>query len=80
MNKTKPTPGRQRNWLSLSGNITLGAALLLALYLLLDRFVISPAPAGTCPLVSNRPLLYLALGLCLISLVLSFFEKKKPGA
>ena len=34
-------------------------------------------PAGTCPVTSNRPLLYLAIGLCCIAFVLSFFERKE---
>jgi len=61
----------------LIGNLLLGAALAIGVYVLLDLFWMNRAPAGTCPLDTNRPLVYLALGLSVLSLVLSFFEKKR---
>ncbi|NLO36796.1 MAG: hypothetical protein GX112_10680 [Clostridiaceae bacterium] len=61
----------------LIGNLLLGAALAIGLYVLLDLFWLNRAPAGTCPLDTNRPLIYLALGFSALSLLLSFFEKKR---
>jgi len=37
-------------------------------------------PAGACPLTLNRPWLYVAAGLLVLSLVLSFFEPRKQKA
>lgn len=34
-------------------------------------------PAGTCPINDSRPWLYLAIGLCVLALVMSFFDKKE---
>ena len=61
----------------LTGNLLLGPALAIGAYVLLDLFWLNRAIAGTCPLDTNRPLVYLALGLSVLSLVLSFFEKKR---
>lgn len=59
-----------------AGRVTLAAALFLGAYVLI-RFAIdsSRLPAGVCPLTRSRPAAYSAVGLSLISLVLSFFEK-----
>ena len=61
----------------LIGNLLLGAALAIGVYVLLDLFWLNRAPAGTCPLDTKRPLIVLALGFSALSLVLSFFEKKQ---
>ncbi len=61
----------------LIGNLLLGAALAIGAYVLLDLFWLNRAPAGTCPLDTNRPLIVLALVFSALSLVLSFFEKKQ---
>jgi|LSQX01.2.fsa_nt_gb hypothetical protein len=70
---------KTKRLLAICGNIMLGAALLIVMYLLLDFFVLNPAPPGSCPLIGKRPLLYLAIGLSVFSLILSFFEQRKPG-
>ncbi|MDD2578572.1 MAG: hypothetical protein PHP94_03685 [Eubacteriales bacterium] len=59
-----------------AGRLTLAAALLLGAYVLI-RFAIdsSRLPDGVCPLTRSRPIAYTAVGLSLVSLILSFFEK-----
>ena len=64
--------------ISLISNITFILGLTVAIYVIVDIYLLtSNAPAGTCPFIDNRPLIYIALGLCLTSLVLSFFGPKK---
>ena len=62
---------------ALAGNILLGIALAIAVYLIADTWLFNRAPAGTCPLTANRPWIWLAVGLSVLSLILSFFEPKK---
>ena len=58
-----------------NGFLIIGAAI--GIYALADIYILkSRLPAGTCPVTSNKPLLYAALALCSISFVLSFFKKK----
>ncbi len=66
------------NWLS---NITLIAGGGIAAYVLIQTIRLrSTLPAGACPLTDNRALIYTAIGLLLASVVLSFFDRKKPPA
>lgn len=58
-----------------NGFLILGAAI--GIYALVDIFILkSRVTAGACPVTGNRPLLYVALALCSISFLLSFFERK----
>ena len=62
-------------WYVGNGFLALGAAI--ALYALARIYLLyRDLPPGACPFDANRPLLYVALGLVVVSLVLSFFEKK----
>ena len=57
------------------GSLILGAAI--GIYVLLNIYIIkSKLPPGTCAVIRNRPYLYVAIALCCISFVLSFFETK----
>ena len=62
-------------WYIGNGFLAIGAAI--ALYALTGTYLLyRDLPAGACPFDANRPLLYVALGLVVVSLILSFFEKK----
>ena len=57
------------------GTLTIGATM--GIYVFADIYLIkSKLPSGVCPVTSNRPLLYIAIALCCISFILSFFEPK----
>lgn len=59
-----------------SGTIIIGA--VIGIYALADIYLLkSKLPSGVCPVTSNRPLLYIAITLCCISLILSFFDPKQ---
>ena len=75
--KKPATEATSQKALKIIGNVLLGLALAIVIYLLADLFIFNRAPAGTCPLTSNRPWIYLATGLCALSLILSFFERKE---
>lgn len=54
------------------------AGAIIGVYAFADIYLIkSRLPSGVCPVTSNRPILYTAIALCIISLVLSFFERDK---
>ncbi len=58
-----------------NGSLIIGAAI--GVYAFADiYFLKSKLPSGICPVMSNRPLLYIAIALCCISFILSFFEPK----
>lgn len=57
---------------SLISNILLGiGAVLGALALYLSLSLRASLPPGVCPIDNNRPLMYIAIGVLLISFVLS---------
>ena len=57
------------------GTLIIGAAI--GVYALADIYLLkSKLPSGICPVTSNRPLLYIAIALCCISFIVSFFETK----
>ncbi len=59
------------------GNAFFAVGAAIALYALTGTYLLyRNLPEGACPFDANRPLLYVALGLVVVSLVLSFFEKK----
>jgi len=63
---------------SILSNIFLVAAVIIGGYALIDSYLIKRSlPSGVCPVTSNKPLIYIAVGLCIVSLILSFFDKKK---
>ena len=58
-----------------NGSLIIGA--VIGIYALIDIYLIkSRVPSGTCPVTTNRPLLYISITLCCISFILSFFEPK----
>lgn len=57
------------------GSLIIGAAI--GVYALADIYLIkSKLPTGICPVTSNKPLIYVAIALCCVSFILSFFEPK----
>ena len=61
-------------WLSMS---TLIIGALIAVYVLLDRYILNlNAVSGSCTLITNRPLIYIAIVLCASSFLFSLLEKK----
>ena len=53
------------------------AGAIIAVYVLLDIYFLSRnTPAGSCPFTTDRPLIYIALALCIGSFLFSCFEKK----
>lgn len=69
----------RKKLLSYISNSLLIAGIIIGVYVLADIYLIGGNPAGTCPVSSNRPLIYTALVLCIGSLAVSFFEPKKTG-
>lgn len=62
---------------SLISNILLGiGAALGALALYLSFSLSASLPPGVCPIDNNRPLIYIAIGVLLISFVLSIIADK----
>lgn len=63
-------------WYASYGTLMIGAAI--GIYVMADIYLIrSKLPPGVCPVVKNRPLLYAAIALCIVSFVLSFFDPKE---
>lgn len=68
----------KKRMISILSNITFVIGIAIGVFVIIDIYLLTNrAPAGTCPIIYNRPLLYIALGSCLVSLVLSFFVPKK---
>jgi hypothetical protein len=66
--------GLVANFLYLKG---LAAAAIIGGYALVNSYLIKRGlPSGICPVTSNKPLLCIAIGLCIISFILSFFDRK----
>jgi hypothetical protein len=60
-----------------NGFLIIGTAI--GIYVLADIFLLGRnLPAGACPITDNRPWLILAVIFLILSLALSFFEKKSP--
>jgi hypothetical protein len=56
-----------------NGSLIIG--VVSGVYALVKIYLIkSKLPAGVCPFIDNRPLLYSAIVFCCISYILSFFE------
>lgn len=69
-------------WLTRVGDASLVASIGLGLYSLVDILRLRAAlPPGACPIDVNRPRLYLALGLAIVSLILSdgLRPRGRPG-
>lgn len=63
--------------LSHLSNGTLIAGGVIGIYALVDSYLVkSKLPAGACPVENNSTIFYTAIVLCLISFVLSFFDRK----
>lgn len=57
------------------GSLIIGAGI--GIYALIDIYLIkSRLSSGICPVISNRPLMYLAIAFCCVSFISSFFEQK----
>jgi len=81
MNKwnTEKTQKMQKT-LSVISNISFAAGSAVSLYVLVTTFLLyRNLPAGVCPIDVNRPWMYTAVALLLLSALLSFFEPKKKS-
>ncbi|MCG8502361.1 MAG: hypothetical protein MJB12_18415 [Firmicutes bacterium] len=57
-------------------NVLYAVFVLTTLYAFIDMYIIKGAmTAGSCPLDNNRPLLYTAISLGVISFIFSFLKK-----
>lgn len=56
------------------------AVLLSGFTLILTQYDKSKLPEGVCPIQQRTELYYLAIGLLLVAVVVSFFEGKKKGS
>lgn len=57
------------------GSLIIGAGI--GIYALIDIYLVRrKLPAGTCPVIDNKPIIYLALAFCAVAFILSFFEPK----
>lgn len=62
---------------SILSNILLAAAVIIGGYAIVNVYLLKRnLPSGVCPVIRNRPLMYTAIVLCIVSLRLSFFDKK----
>lgn len=64
-----------RKWVKILSNVTFFLAIGLSIYLIANFFILrSKLPPGVCPVDRNRLLTYVAIGLALLSFVLSVVE------
>lgn len=57
------------------GTLIIGS--VIGIFALVNIYIIkSKLPSGICPVTSNKPLIYIAIALCCISFILSFFEPR----
>lgn len=62
-------------WYLSNGSLIIGAAI--GAYVFIDIYLLKgKLRTGICPVTSNRPFLYIAIALCCISFIFSFFEPK----
>lgn len=64
-------------WVKAISNITFVLAIGLSLFLIVNFFILrSSLPPGVCPIKDNRPFMYVAIGLALISFIFSLVEDR----
>ncbi|MGE4283708.1 MAG: hypothetical protein AB7G87_08300 [Clostridia bacterium] len=64
--------------ISYISHTTLIIAVIIGGYAFIDIYLLkSKLPPGVCPITTNRPLLYIAIALCCVSFISSFFESKE---
>lgn len=80
MLEQKPGKGKTSpDLITLIGNILLTLGAAIGLFVLAKTYLFTGnLPTGACPLTLNRPWLYTSIALLLLSLVISFFEPRKP--
>jgi hypothetical protein len=62
---------------SIISNISLAAAVIIGGYAVVNVYLLKRSlPSGVCPVIRNRLLIYAAIVLCIVSFILSFFDKK----
>jgi len=67
--------------LSYLSNGALIAGAIIGGYAFVNIYVLnSGLPAGVCPVTNNKPLIYIAIALCGVSFILSFFEPNAKEA
>ena len=66
--------------LGIISNISFIGAMVVALYALVSTYLVRRnLPPGVCPIDNNRPIMYIAIVLALLSFVLSFVADKKKS-
>ena len=71
---------RFRKALAIASNVSLIAGAAIGIYAGIQTYLLYLSlPDGMCPIDPNRPWLYAAAALCVLSLFLSFFETKKSS-
>lgn len=77
--ETKPAQQRKASSFVIIGNIIFAAGIAATIYTLAKIFLLTRGlPPGACPLTTAGAWPYVAITLLLVSLILSFFEKKEP--
>ena len=70
---------KSKKVIKLISNITLGVGVALFAYYIFVFFTSrANLPANVCPFDTARPIAYVAAAFLVVSLILSFFEEKKP--
>jgi len=63
--------------LSIVANLLLIGSIILGSYALFNTYKVQKdLPPGVCPIENNRPLLYTAIVICLLSLAMSFYADR----
>ena len=69
-----------RKTISILGNITFAITILLSGYILISSYLARRSlPPGVCPIDNNRVLIYIAIGLAIVTFILSFFDRDKSN-
>lgn len=59
-------------------NILIVIAIILGGYAMIDVYLVKRnLPQGVCPAVNNRPLLYAAISICIVSFIISFIKDRE---
>jgi multisubunit Na+/H+ antiporter MnhC subunit len=65
-----------RKTISVIGNILFVLTMVLAVYILVNNYMVRKSlPPGVFPLNNNRILIYITIGMAILTFILSFFEK-----
>lgn len=64
----------------LISNLLMAAGVAVAIYVFAEAYLFTGnLAAGSCPLTTNRTWIYISIALLVLSVVFSFFEKRKTS-